>query len=229
MDWTGYFVLGIGLGAALAFVVWGIARWLRPRPSGTGSVPPSVLGSDGPDGPPGPGTVAANGPSGGTDGGWPGLPPPRALLPASDKPWVGPDPALHAPPPGEQLRLSRRIVLHLFFLGRFGPDEVAPAGATQGGIGAALHAEQSAVSKVLRRLLAAGVVEVSRRHVKGRDRRMNVYSLTRRGELLAHELRARIPLETVDGPATAGPSAAEEASPAGPRPGAPASARGSFR
>jgi DNA-binding MarR family transcriptional regulator len=91
----------------------------------------------------------------------------------------------------EQVALSQRILVHLFRLGRIGPDEVGLPTATQRGIGEALHAEQSAVSKALSRLVAAEVVVVRRRHVRGGDRRVNVYTLTRRGELVVHELRAQ--------------------------------------
>lgn len=89
--------------------------------------------------------------------------------------------------PVEQVRLSRRILLHLFELGRVGPDGIGRPEATQRGIGTALGAEQSALSKVLRRLTAGGAIEVTRRHVFGGDRRIKVYSLTLRGESLARE------------------------------------------
>jgi DNA-binding MarR family transcriptional regulator len=92
-------------------------------------------------------------------------------------------------PPQEPLRISGRVVQHLFLQGRLGPDEVGSPASTQRGICAALEADQGAVSRVLGRLEAAGVVEVARRHVRGANRRLNVYTLTRRGELVAHELR----------------------------------------
>jgi hypothetical protein len=102
-----------------------------------------------------------------------------------------PPPPTGALPDPPTVRLSRRIVVHLAAVGRLDPDGVASLGATQRGIGDALAADQSAVSKVLRRLEAAGVVEVTRAHVRGLDRRVNVYGLTRRGMAIAREVRIR--------------------------------------
>lgn len=91
----------------------------------------------------------------------------------------------------ERVGLSKRVVEHLFQQGRLGPDDVGSPTATQRGMQLALGANQSALSKVLRRLEVAGVVEVTKRHVTGGERRLKVYGLTRRGELLAHDLRRR--------------------------------------
>jgi len=199
MGWEEEFALGLAAGAVATYAVLVTLRWVLARREAprAGALPASVFGYGSEGSPPPsregrPGTVS----SPGADL-WPGLPAP-ALTPngpaASDH--TLPVEALPTP---SQVRLSGRIVLHLFFLGRIGPDDVGLPGGTQQGIGDALRAEQSAVSKVLRRLVAAEVLVVSRRHVRGRERRLNVYTLTRRGELLAHELRARMPPPT-DGP-----------------------------
>lgn len=88
----------------------------------------------------------------------------------------------------EQVRLSLRIVIHLFWFGPQRPDDIAQPGATQQGLADALGATQGAVSKVLRRLVAANVVRSDRRHVRGRDRRVRAYSLSPRGEALARQI-----------------------------------------
>jgi DNA-binding MarR family transcriptional regulator len=195
MVWVEEFSFGIVVGAAAAYGAWTAVRYLRSRgdvrsdplaiPAGaTGSyvadIPDSAsagFASDEGVRAGGPGrerpllSGVANGPI--ADGG--------RSLPAAPHPSVG-----------EDVRLSKRIVLHLFLLGRIGPDDVGHPGATQRGIGTVLQAEQSAVSKVLNRLAAAGVVEVGRRHVRGQDRRVNVYTLTRQGEALARDIRSRL-------------------------------------
>jgi hypothetical protein len=89
----------------------------------------------------------------------------------------------------EALRTSQRIVLHLAGQGRLGPDEVAPLGFSQPGISQSLGVRQNALTNVLRRLVAAGVLVEDVRHVRGQPRRLKVYQLTGRGEALARELR----------------------------------------
>jgi len=70
-----------------------------------------------------------------------------------------------------------------------GPNDVAPVGLSQTGLSEALGATQSSIAKVLQRLVAAGVLTVSRRHVSGQGRRLLVYELTPLGEALARDLR----------------------------------------
>ncbi len=105
----------------------------------------------------------------------------------------GPTPPGGSPagPTPEHVRLAIRLVLHLEAVGPPPRDGEAPTALTQAGIGAALAATQGAVSKVLRQLVAAEVVRRERLHAARMVRRVRVYSLTRRGELLAGELRAR--------------------------------------
>jgi len=110
---------------------------------------------------------------------------PRERAPTAPRP--------RAPAPGDALKLSQRIVLHLASQGNPGPYEVAPPGATQAGMIAALGVRQNALTNVLRRLEDGGVLAVEVRHVRGQPRRLKVYQLTPRGELLARELRHRPP------------------------------------
>lgn len=112
----------------------------------------------------------------------------------------------------EGLGLARRVVLHLSFQGRLGPDEVAPVGFTQQGMAASLSVRQGNLSKVLQRLVAAGALEVDRRHVRGVDRRLNVYRLTALGESISRDLRRRrggsaAPVGAPSPPGTRGPNA----------------------
>jgi DNA-binding MarR family transcriptional regulator len=95
------------------------------------------------------------------------------------------------PAADEPLRTSQRVILHILGQGRIGPNELAPVGLSQGGIGDALHVRQSSVAKSLARLEAAGVLVVSRRHVEHQVRRLKVYELTPLGEALARDLRRR--------------------------------------
>lgn len=91
----------------------------------------------------------------------------------------------------DRVRLSLRLVVHL---SRYEPTvDGGPARpeSTQEGIALALSATQGAVSKVLRLLSYAEMVRHERRHVPGRDRNVRAYYLTRRGELLAAEMRTR--------------------------------------
>ena len=101
-----------------------------------------------------------------------------------------PDPA-PAGSDGEPLRTSERVILHILRQGRLGPGELAPIGLSQTGIGEALGLRQSALAKALARLVAAGVLVVSRRHVERQSRRLKVYELTPLGEALARDLRRR--------------------------------------
>ncbi len=91
----------------------------------------------------------------------------------------------------EQVRLSERVILHLARLGRIDPEAPAAPTRTQQGLVAATGGSQSAVSKVLRQMVASGMVEEERRHIAGVSHRMKAYALSRRGELLAREVAAR--------------------------------------
>ncbi|MCI4319718.1 MAG: hypothetical protein L3K23_06280 [Thermoplasmata archaeon] len=96
-------------------------------------------------------------------------------------------------PPPETLRLSQRVILHVYGQGHLPPGEVAPPGLCQAGIVEALGIPQAGLAAVLRRLEAAGVLTTERGHVRGHDRRLKIYRLSSRGVEVAKELRARRP------------------------------------
>jgi DNA-binding MarR family transcriptional regulator len=89
------------------------------------------------------------------------------------------------------VRLSERVIDHLRRQPRTGPYDIAPAGMSQAGMVEALGASQSAVAKVVRRLVASGVLLESREHVQGAPTRLKVYRLTPLGEALARDIRQR--------------------------------------
>ena len=109
--------------------------------------------------------------------------------PAEEAP-ADPDPSPPAPSglPGAQ-RLTFQILRHLVSLPRLGPSDLPTAAWTQAGIAAAVDADQSAVSRILRRLAATGVLTVETTHVAGGARRLRVYRLTGKGERLGRALR----------------------------------------
>ncbi len=172
----GWGVVGFAVGLVVAVVAFAARSWsLSRRPRGV------------PDG-------ATTGP--------PSLAPPASspTAPAARPPVPAPTPVREiAPAPpvthstSDALKLSQRIVLHLAAQGNPGPYEVAPPGATQSGMIAALGVRQNALTNVLRRLVDGGILEVDVRHVRGQPRRLKVYRLSTRGELLARELRHRPP------------------------------------
>lgn len=91
------------------------------------------------------------------------------------------------------LRSSERILLHLARQGSVGPGEVAPRGLCQAGMVESLGIRQGALTGILRRLEAAGVVSVSREHARGMTRRVKVYRLTPVGHQLVRQLIGRRP------------------------------------
>ena len=111
--------------------------------------------------------------------------------PAPPSPLPAPTPAASPAKPAstEALRISQRVVLHLSTQGVLGPHDVASLGFTQPGISQALGIRQNALTNVLRRLVAAGVIVEDVRHVQGQPRRLKVYQLTPRGDALGRELR----------------------------------------
>lgn len=122
-----------------------------------------------------------------------------ALLgPDAPEPFALPEPA--APASGQapeafakraeadSLRVSQRILIHLYAQGRIDESETATVGFTQRGMVDALSASQSLLSNVLRRMIYSGYLTQDLRHVRGMDRRLRVYRLTPKGERVAHEL-----------------------------------------
>lgn len=111
---------------------------------------------------------------------------PYAPAPKYDVP-----PTAGNPPTAERLRLSQRVILHIYAQGRLHDGEVATPAFTQAGMSEKLGVGQSPLSNVLRRLVVGGVLTEDVRHVFGRPRRLRVYRLTPMGESLALELRRR--------------------------------------
>ncbi len=125
-----------------------------------------------------------------------GVPEPRAEQPEPPQPplsdHIGPDRIAPGPPAvrvSDGANSAGRIILHLASLGRLGNDDVARVGFTQGGIAESLGLRQGTLAKTLARLEAADVVEVGRRHVSGKPRRLKVYRLTALGESVSRDLR----------------------------------------
>ena len=114
--------------------------------------------------------------------------PPRGLLrspPSVSHPSASPN--------GGTVRISQRVLFHIASFGRIAPSDVAPWGLCQGGMVDALEVNQGALTGVLRRRVAGGVLQVNREHVRGANRRVKVYRLTFSGEQLVRELRGRAP------------------------------------
>ena len=114
-----------------------------------------------------------------------GGPPGRPMATESTTlPTEGRPPTLSTPS-----RITDALLRHLVALPRLHPGDLPNSAWTQAGIAVAIGAGQSAVSRVLRRLVAAGIVTVETRHVAGSPRRVRIYRLTDRGERLARALR----------------------------------------
>ncbi|MGI0133289.1 MAG: PKD domain-containing protein [Thermoplasmata archaeon] len=88
------------------------------------------------------------------------------------------------------LQLSQRVLLHLLWSGSRRDDSAPSAESTQQGMAHALGVGQDSVRKVLARLVAAGVVESSSRHVAGISRRVKAHGLPPRGTSVARALWA---------------------------------------
>jgi DNA-binding MarR family transcriptional regulator len=85
-------------------------------------------------------------------------------------------------------RLALQLLRYMGTLSRVPAGELPGSEWTQAGLAKGVGAGQSAISRVLRRLTAAGIVEAETEHVAGGGRRLRVYRLTPRGERLAHAL-----------------------------------------
>lgn len=159
------FGLGAVGGGASALAVWGLLRWATRHSSpdpGAAGPPPGTSASFAPSVPDGARAVAER---------------PRTPV------WLT--------VPRDQVRLSERVIVELARQGRLTPDATVEPGRTQAGLVRALGSNQSAVSKVLRRLVDAAVVDEERRHVRGGSRRVKAYALTRRGEMIARDIAER--------------------------------------
>lgn len=87
-------------------------------------------------------------------------------------------------------QLTIRVVHQLAVFGHPREDGIGRREATQAGIADSLSTSQGAVSWILSRLRAAGVVRYEVGHVPGGGRRVRVYTLTRAGEILEQEIEA---------------------------------------
>jgi DNA-binding MarR family transcriptional regulator len=180
------FVLGVITGAAGALAGWGVLRWLAGPPEADLARPDPVEAST---------PTVADPPR----GGWTVEPP----APAPTPPATAVQTTEGGPSP-DMVRLSERIVIELARVGRLSTDLPARPERTQQGLAGLLGSNQSAVAKVLRRLVAAGILLEDRRHVAGDGRRLKVYSLTRSGELLAREVATRYRVSLLPAPSAGG-------------------------
>jgi len=191
--WPPSAVLGGGALSGCALFVGYLALQRRrrvdplPRPAGSPAGSPSTD----PTGaaasllrPPGPGGVSTPGP--GTAAPAPPAEAPEGTTPAGPPLRTRPGSAAES-----TLRLSQRILLHLMQQGTLEARELAGLARTQVGMGRTLGASQSAISNVLSRLAAAGVIGSELRHVAGHPRRLRVYYLTPTGGELARDLWRR--------------------------------------
>jgi len=171
--------LGLVIGAAVAAgAAYGAVRRFRP---GEPPAPPPAVERPAPARPEAPAGPPAGEP----------MPPAAPSEPpeAPPGPRVGLTP--EAPPStlATPTRITDALVRHLAGLPKLWPNDIPSKAWTQAGIADAIGAGQSAVSRVLRRLVAAGIVTVETRHVGGSDRRLRIYRLTERGERLGKALR----------------------------------------
>ncbi|MCI4361403.1 MAG: PKD domain-containing protein, partial [Thermoplasmata archaeon] len=121
----------------------------------------------------------------------PTAPPPAEVQPSGPSTPEAMAAAASSRPGGEDsLRLSERILVHLYWYGRPTSDGVARPDSSQAGMARRLGVAQNALSKSLARLIDSGAVHVELRHVPGASRRLKTYSLSQRGEAVARSIRA---------------------------------------
>lgn len=189
IDWS-LILLGAAIGGVVVFLAeLGIRRRSRRVRSGSpGTRSPPRSKPAGPEIPGVPAHRAVERPSAPQPSLDPGAGVPGPRHAESGRPSVGAAaPAIYT----ERVRISRRLLLHLAGLPRFGPSDVAPFGATQAGICASLNVDQSALAKVLRRLVAAGTLVEDRHHIAGGSRRLKAYRLSPLGEAVVRDMRSR--------------------------------------
>jgi DNA-binding MarR family transcriptional regulator len=193
------FAYGLGVGLAVAVGLY-LVLWWQARRHATDDLPPAgAFGrGNGPIGMP-------NGVDAATRHLSPLLAPETPLLPhpsdsptgpnrptsVSTAPAEEPSTRPRSLPPTETLRLSQRLILHIYAQGNLPPGEVAPPGLCQSGMVDALGIPQAGLAAVIRRLEAAGILLGERGHVRGHDRRLKIYRLSSRGVEVARELRLR--------------------------------------
>ncbi|MCI4329029.1 MAG: hypothetical protein L3J86_05540 [Thermoplasmata archaeon] len=197
------FVTGLAVGLAFAGALYAVLWWMtrRTHPPGLppGEIapqvgPPPAAPSESPEPPASPATVVGEVelvvptalPDANSEPASPSAP---EEVPPSAEPMVGHTRRGSSPP--ATLRLSQRVILHVYAQGVQVPGEVAAPGLCQAGMVEALGIPQAGLAAVLRRLEAAGVLLGEKGHVRGHDRRLKVYRLSPRGIELARELRTR--------------------------------------
>ena len=173
--------VALALGVLLAVAIWS-ARSRRhlladPDPTDLGAEAPAAETEAGaPDLDPAIGGLADEGAPGGEVG---------ALEPGR----LARDPPPERSPLSGGQQLTFRIVHRLATLPRVGATELPTREMTQAGLAEALGVKPSVVSRVMRRLEAAGLVSSARTHVPGFQRTVRAYRLTARGERLGQVLR----------------------------------------
>lgn len=190
---------GLALAGALYAVLWWIARRThspdsRPNEAASSVVPPPPPGRENSEQPASPSPVEDKVESGNPPGSAKenvGEAPPSVPeeVPPSEAPGIARSRRGTSPP--ATLRLSQRVILHVYAQGVQARGEVAAPGLCQAGMVEALGIPQAGLAAVLRRLEAAGVLLGEKGHVRGHDRRLKVYRLSPRGLELARELRTR--------------------------------------
>ncbi len=87
--------------------------------------------------------------------------------------------------------LSQRVLVHLASQGVLGYNDIAPRSFTQAGIAGGIGVRQNVLTTVLKRMEGNGLLTSEVSHVKGEFRRLKVYRLTPKGEILAREYRGK--------------------------------------
>lgn len=87
-----------------------------------------------------------------------------------------------------QLSVNDRVLLHLSRFASDMPPEEYPPESTQAGIAAAVGISRTHVPRAVKGLIKDGLAEELTSRVRGHERRMNVYALTREGFRKADEL-----------------------------------------
>ncbi|MGQ9587717.1 MAG: hypothetical protein ACUVT7_04975 [Thermoplasmata archaeon] len=87
-----------------------------------------------------------------------------------------------------QLSVNDRVLLHLSRFAADMPPEEYPPECTQAGIAAAVGISRTHVPRAVKGLIKDGLAEELTSRVRGHERRMNVYALTREGLRRADEL-----------------------------------------
>lgn len=182
--------LAVGIASLLAGALW--VLWARRRHDDSPSPHHRPGSNETPtQGPRFPSPFEPGGPGDGTaDEGAP-----TAATSATAAGATAPPPArLRSAPPERSLpgrrQLTYQILEEMGRLPRLAPGELATRAWTQAGLSERLGVGQSGMSKILRRLVEAGVLSSATEHVHGSERRLRVYRLTPRGEQLARALRS---------------------------------------